>query len=1010
MMKYIFILLLSSLLSLYAKSADTCYSVQLKSFVIKDAKNYVFEGYPPSCFLFRGKEVSSVRCGCFEKYSKAKEHQKSLEIHSQDSMIVETYKYKISAEKKGKESDAYEQELRLLFQVFSYSSDLENAYKTAQKALEHYPKSLYWHEKMAEVAMWTDRREEAVEHMMYVYKRTHSKQLEKKIFEYSLSAYQYKTAALIIEKKLKSDPSEANVQKMVSIFDLVGKPLESAELLEQVYRKDPSQKTLLTQQLEIYLNMGEMHRAEKVVKQMEKEKMHDIQSAYLISHYYFLKQEIKASYHALDRADINNSDGNLTQYYRQLSDLSWYVQKYQKAALASIEVDEREAARLVDFERIMSVYKKEDPLLAMKAALDAYEKFGQNYLFYTYVYMAIDERAYEKALLSCDRMEQNLDNTLVDEALYWMVKAELYGLLKQNLEAKKAFFKAQSLSPASEQIIQAYIWFLMEIKDEVALSQFLFKLHENKELSSSLWLAMAVGYFSIQNTDRAAYYLQRIDEHGLVTRESELLYAYVKQSQNEEGAFYKKINALYKQMNEALVAEPELARQSEFMQIYLTVSMFLVGADTFEHKLQEAKPVLKAKAYNELSLAFALRENVDEQVNFSANRLKSPEPWVRLNLALSADDRTQQQDILYLHYHILPLGDALGAAQNNKQIAFAQEIAFEGLEKNEKNSLLYDQMRQLHNEYADYFLTHTGYLDRTGMRQSYSDMYNSYYLAKGYSFETELFYGANSISDNEIFKSIPSNSKTLGFGIQKRFDRGLYKLLVGRKNSEVSYNYLSFTYNTILSRRINLEVKVDKGAEASESVYLLVGAHKNRVGLQASYALLGSSQIDAYLEKANYYANDGVHLGSGISGRLAYTYLQRAAYPDLQFTPYFSFGNYHESSGGKGIIDAMLNFEDTNVISDNFWYAGVEMSYGMQNRYDYVGVWRPFISLNPFYNGKGPKDENGKRNKYSYAFATGIGGSLFGQDNLALVIDYSESVGGTTDQLWRSYFRYKILY
>jgi len=984
--------------SLYAQDKATCYSIQVKSLVIKEKDTGALKGYPRECKLIYNKKMSSIRCGCFEKYLQAKVYQERSSY--KHSLIVSTYSENFFGVTIQKDED--EEELRLLFQVFSFSGDLDNAYITATKALKLYPNSLYWHNKMIDISMWTDRREEAVEHMMYVYKRTHDKKLENKILKYSLAAYQYESAALMIEKKVKEDPSKENVEQMVFIFDLVGKPAESAELLDDVYRSYPSRKYLLTQELQIYLNMGEMQKAGVLVKKMEKAQMDDITSAYLISHYYFLKKNIKASFIALKGADLNNNDGNLTAYYMHLSDLSWYVKEYENAAEASILVDKARQARLIDYERIMSVYKKTRPSLSRKASLDAYEKFEKNYLFYSYAYMGMHDKVYAEVLQECDKVEENSKSTLVNESMYWMIKAQLYAFLHQSKEAKEAFYLAFRISPFSSNILEAYMWFLMEVKDEKSLSKLLFSLEEKENIDSKLWLPMALSYFSIQNVDRAAFFLEKLRKHKLQSIDSELLYAYVRQSQNEEGGFYTQIRVVHNELEMALRRDPSLHLKPDFIQTYLSMSMFLLGADEFKDKLEKSRSILSKESYEELSLAFSLKTNSQEMLKFHVNKMKEVEPWIRLNIALNEADKTGQQDLLYKYYKTLPLSDTLGAAVNTNQASFAQSIAFEGLEKNEKNELLYNQMRELYEAQADYFLMKTGYLDRTGLNQSYSDMHNSYYLAKGYSLEADLFISSNQVNDDEVFKSIPSSSTAFGIGFKKRFERGSYEVSAGMKDSADTYNYLSLKYESQLSRRLQARILVDKAAKAEESVYLLVGGYKDRLALGLDYALLESSRIGVYLEKAQYSSDDGVDLGTGLNGRLDFSYLQRSAYPDISITPYYTFGTYDEKDGSKGVIDDMLNFPDTQVISDDFWYLGVDFSYGMQNRYNYVRVWRPFFSVSPYYNGR--------ESEFNYGFAAGLGGELFGQDNLSLVIDYADSVGGTSDQLLRTYFRYKILY
>ncbi len=992
-------MLLSSLV--YAK--DTCYSVQLKSFVIKDRSTYRFEGYPSSCGLIEGERISSVRCGCFEQYSQAKEHLQNLQSEYPGAMVVETYTHRFTGGDNEKADASNEQELKLLFQVFSYSNDLDNAYVTATKALRAYPHSIYWHNKMAEVAMWTDRREEAVKHMLYVYNRTRSRKLEDKIFEYALSAYQYETAAEIIEKKVKQDPSEENVQKMVYIFDLVGKPKESAELLESIYAGFPSRDYLLTQQLQIYLNLGDMESAARVVEKIEKAQMHDIQSAYLLSHYYFLRQKVQASYIALKGADLAQSDdANLTQYYMQLSDLSWYVRAYEEGANASIKVDEAKAARLVDYERILAVYKKSEPQRAMKAALDAYTRFDQHYLFYTYAYLAIDHKAYADALKACEAVERDRDNTLVNEALYWMLKAQLYAYTDHVLEAQEAYYRAQLLAPDSIQVLEAYIWFLMDVKDAKRLKAYLVDLEKQREVTEGLWLPMAVAYVYLQEGDRAAFYLDKIEQAGMHSRQSEILYAYVKQSQNEEGAFYKRLKKVYQGMHAMLQQDTKLRTSADFMQEYLGVALFFTGADAYEEQLEGSKGILRDADYRELRLSFSLRENVDEQVHARMQAMQRSEPWIRLNHALATEGRTQQQELIYAYFRILPIADSVSAAENTQQIAFAQDQVFEGLQGNRHNELLYDQLRQLYEDSADTLSVDAGVLDRTGLQRSFIELKNAYYLAKGYTLLSELFVAGNSINDDEVFNTMPSSTQGAALGIGKRFARGTIEARAGIRDSADSYGFVGVKYTSRISRRLSMELLLDKAAQAEESVYLMVGGYKDRAGLQMRYDLLGSTSMGIYLEQASYESDDGVNLGTGTSGRFDITYLQRSAYPDISFTPFYTFGNYDEKGGNRGVIEPMLNFPDTKVISDDFWYAGFDLSYGMQNRYNYTRVWRPFISISPYYNGM--------ESKYNFGFSTGVGGELLGEDHLAFVVDYSESVNGTSDQLWRTYLSYKILY
>ena len=96
-MRFILILLLTIGIAM-AKEKDSCYSVQLTSFVFKSASEYNFEdeGYPQSCKLISFSKMNAVRCGCFEKYNDAKGQEKLFKSTYADSKVVTTYKYRFA--------------------------------------------------------------------------------------------------------------------------------------------------------------------------------------------------------------------------------------------------------------------------------------------------------------------------------------------------------------------------------------------------------------------------------------------------------------------------------------------------------------------------------------------------------------------------------------------------------------------------------------------------------------------------------------------------------------------------------------------------------------------------------------------------------------------------------------------------------------------------------------------------------------------------------------------------
>ncbi|WP_304545888.1 hypothetical protein [Sulfurimonas microaerophilic] len=94
------VLFLLIITALVAKDKETCYSVQLLSYIPQE-NSYEFEAdkYPNTCKLFEFSHVNAVRCGCFEKYGEAKKEHKAFQKKYKQSMIVTTYKYRFAPKK-----------------------------------------------------------------------------------------------------------------------------------------------------------------------------------------------------------------------------------------------------------------------------------------------------------------------------------------------------------------------------------------------------------------------------------------------------------------------------------------------------------------------------------------------------------------------------------------------------------------------------------------------------------------------------------------------------------------------------------------------------------------------------------------------------------------------------------------------------------------------------------------------------------------------------------------------
>jgi nitroreductase len=320
-----------------------------------------------------------------------------------------------------------EEKLRLMFQVFTYSSDLNNAYKVGKRALKLFPDSLYWHQKMAEISEWIDKRNEAIQHYQFIYHRTHDRKLRKKILDYSLAAYQYETAAPILEEIALSDPNEKNLANVVDIYNKTGSPEKAAEMLEHLALKKEINATLAAKALKLYTEIGEETSAKALVEKLEKVKWYDMYTAKIIGDYYLAKKDPESAYRIMQKVKPETLKEHAQAYYRWMSDMGWYLQKFKAAASASKALYEAGEAQPQDYERILFYFRDKNTQLVGRVSYDAYRKLGKKYLYINYLDTLMRQKLYGRLIDEVQKaFHEDIGSALKSEVYVWLMLGQAY--------------------------------------------------------------------------------------------------------------------------------------------------------------------------------------------------------------------------------------------------------------------------------------------------------------------------------------------------------------------------------------------------------------------------------------------------------------------------------------------------------------------------------------------------------------------------------------------------------
>ena len=1031
------------------KSKETCFTVQLVS-RFNNNKNLSIlsqNNYPKECKVMSIGKAITVRCGCFTEILTAKKSLDKLKQEYKHAAVATTYKYRfndiytkkssvknVSNEvskdiKKPHDITYSDEELKLMLQVFLYKSDLENAYKVASIGYERNKNSYYWNQKMAEVCQWTDRSARSMKHLKFMYEKRYSKKLENEIIKYGIGFYQYEDIEPIVARRVKRNPSKKNIDLMIYIYKKIGLPEKAIDILYSEYKKNPKKTIFLTKALDLSLETGDLELSKKYVGIIQKKKPYTKKDAYLIAKYYYITHNIPLAYNQILQIDNNNSDENITvdyeklikkekifnhttgemiyndddRYYQLRSDLGWYLQYNKDSAKSSKYLLLRNKARLVDYERITYVYKKTDPELSRVAIEKAYREYKLSYLFYGYANSAINAKSFDdlRDLINIIDSEK-LDIT--KEALYWIIKSQVYSYYKQKKLEKEALLYALAIDPNNYQTKLTLLWFFMEMKDIENIKIILIDMVEDENLDSSMYLPIASAYFDLTEIDRASYYTQKLlYENSGVTKtiEFKFLQAYIYQIQNNEGGFMTYMHDIVNQLTAQEKVNPDLKHNNKFLSNYLRSAMYIINPDKFEKRLKEAKPYLSEKNYKEIAYSWAMRNHAYEKGLKLFNSMKTKELWVLFNHDIVNQRHTGIENLLYLYLNSLSMGDASQMSQKDGQWALAQSITFEGMRHNQRNQNVYIRHLNLSEGRADRFSAKASYYNRDPLLQKYVKLHNSTYLDGGYFLTEDFNYFKNSTLDDKVLVTVPDNGFKVGLKLRKLYDRG--SIAIGGAYHHSMRDYMEYNLNGKyrMSTDLRINALLAKNMDAMESTQLLLGGKKDMAKIDLTWQILDSTSIDFIQEANNYSSQDNVALGKGAFSRIEINKVYRLGYPDMRVGLFFDNGIYDENDGSKGVIDE-LQGGDYKVLPNDFYNIGVTFGYGLANIGPYTRVWRPYFQVYPYYNSD--------IDSYTYGIDLGVGGKVWHQDHLQIGASYTDSVNGIGGSIFELFLKYQFLY
>ena len=963
-----------------AFAQETYYCVQLSSSERPEGLRYLFLKVKdlPKVRIEKIQGLYTLRVGFYKEKSKAKELLKVVRARKfRDAFLRTCYyipsriilsNFKVVDVKEEKPEEEF---YKLLVQSLLGGRKIKPALKVVEKALRYYPNSYYWWKLYGDLLLWNSKPQEALKAYLKAYELSPSKALAKQIFNIALSLNRLDIAKQFLEQ------SNAPPKVRIYVYESIGNIEELIKYLKKLKTKEA-----LLILAEIYFHLGEKEKALKTLK------LHDdlygisLKSLLLKTSILFSQKRYEEALRALKEHFEEFREE--PEYLRKLSDLAWMLGDYESAGKASEILISISKAQDVDYERLIYINAEKKPRKVIELSLKAYEKFKKNFFIEIAISIAFSKGYWDIIKKITDRYRELVFRNPYNFSAYIIA-------LDKSGESEKAIKLVENyLSKRfNKEILKFYIYLLAEKKKYKKLKEVLRK-YRKFEKNPDLALAFAYGYTVLQDGKRAFSVYNFSPEKDAVLY-GDILYLLGK----EEAARHYRFRTL-QNMKEELRKNPKLLKNPEFLRTFLSLGIEFLSPGEFEKLLYKAKRILTKPAWTDIYLSYLLYKDHKSRVEWLARIYKyTLKPWMWLTIALENNDKPLIDKLIETEAENLPTRDRVEALRRLGEPYKALYYTFIGLESNPEDYRLYKQFRDLTVDWADRYEIETDYYRRKNLKEIRTKFKLKRRITSNKLFFTFLLFHDKPLEKSNLRKA-PEGTR-IGLGIEKVFDRGKIGLELGYLNVLKGNPQFSIYFSRLIRKKFLTELMFSKNAVSEETLFLYLGGMKDFLKISLSYPI--TNRVFGYFsgEYDIFRAQDETKLGKGFNVYSELSYKLRVGYPDYTFRSYINYGSYEERKN-KGITREISIYNDFKALPENFLSFGIGFLFGYENKLSFVRVWRPFLTLDIGYNTR--------INGLFLGSSLGVGGTVFGQDNLSLGIDYSENRGGVKEDI----FKFNLLY
>lgn len=393
------------------------------------------------------------------------------------------------------------------------SRDLKSAVIWSQKLVELEPSNLDAREKLARVTEWSGDPVAAQQHWSWLAKNSKNANSLAELERLSAMNFSTSEAADALRSLTRvSRPTSEQVQKLVSYYELDGRPPQAAEALEEIMSRYGETPFNLQELARLHYRHVAYTDSLAAWDRYSQNYPATTESTLARVELNWRLKEHDRSAAIADELNLSSSLSEASEFQiRLLSEISWRYRKHDLAMAIKSAVDELgdESVIASQGNRIIESMKNQgEPALAAAQAETYWRKTGDNSLALKAMSLALES---DELMISDNLLSENDSNKELREIpQYWSLAAATHLRNGDLAAAQQSYDKALVLDPDNVSAISGLMWLHVGESDTDALVGLLEKHNALALEQSELWSVFAIASLQTGDAEQSVQWFNRM--------------------------------------------------------------------------------------------------------------------------------------------------------------------------------------------------------------------------------------------------------------------------------------------------------------------------------------------------------------------------------------------------------------------------------------------------------------------------------------------------------------------